>query len=140
MIETNKQMIETDFMSQFTKEEIVERIVNFDFTIKDGLDLYSLLSMHGIVSGNLQGVNILETRLEIYKDGLTNDFPYFDDNWFHIIMLNEKSEVVIEFYDYGEPIDIKERNQLKRYLKDVLSQAFYEKIVFVDGYSGLRIK
>ena len=37
-------------LGDFTKKQIKDRVLNFDWTIKDGLDLFVLLSMHNIVT------------------------------------------------------------------------------------------
>ena len=113
----------------YTKKTILERVLNFDYNIETGLDLYVLFSNHNILTDNGE-VTILKKHLELYNLR-SNNFPYFEENFIYIYVLNKSTaSICIEFHDYNEPIDIKERKQVKRYLEAMLPQMFNDNVKF----------
>lgn len=112
----------------FTKEEIIERFTNPTFEFNDILDLIVHLNMHNFCPEDKMTIH--EDHIEIYGLGGTeklDEYPYFDDNYFNIYlpyMKNNKSVLEIGMVDYQEEIDVKERKQIIRVLKDKLSWMF----------------
>lgn len=114
-----------ELKEQLTQEELMERLSTFPDTIKDGIDLANVLNMFNIVK-DIDKTNIYERNIEVYElESINGVFPYFDENF--VIMYLPKIDddgdntMRIEFVDYGEPIDIKERKEVIQYLEDTLT-------------------
>jgi hypothetical protein len=114
-----------ELKEQLTQEELMERLSTFPDTIKDGIDLANVLNMFNIVK-DIDKTNIYERNIEVYElESINGVFPYFDENF--VIMYLPKIDddgdntMTIEFVDYGEPIDIKERKEVIQYLEDTLT-------------------
>tara|TARA_Y100000389_G_scaffold148955_1_gene148170 strand:+ start:3246 stop:3623 length:378 start_codon:yes stop_codon:yes gene_type:complete len=114
-----------ELKEQLTQEELMERLSTFPDTIKDGIDLANVLNMFNIVK-DIDKTNIYKRNIEVYElESINGVFPYFDENF--VIMYLPKIDddgdntMTIEFVDYGEPIDIKERKEVIQYLEDTLT-------------------
>jgi hypothetical protein len=114
-----------ELKEQLTQEELMERLSTFPDTIKDGIDLANVLNMFNIVK-DIDKTNIYKRNIEVYElESINGVFPYFDENF--VIMYLPKIDddgdntMRIEFVDYGEPIDIKERKEVIQYLEDTLT-------------------
>jgi len=114
-----------ELKEQLTQEELMERLSTFPDTIKDGIDLANVLNMFNIVK-DIDKTNIYKRNIEVYElESINGVFPYFDENF--VIMYLPKIDddgdntMRIEFVDYGEPIDIKERKEVIQYLEDTLN-------------------
>lgn len=114
-----------ELKEQLTQEELMERLSTFPDTIKDGIDLANVLNMLNIVK-DIDKTNIYKRNIEVYElESINGVFPYFDENF--VIMYLPKIDddgdntMTIEFVDYGEPIDIKERKEVIQYLEDTLT-------------------
>ena len=114
----------------YTEEEFEERFSKYTCQIDDSLDLAFLLNMHNFCDDDK--VLIYKDFIEVYQcdlwvegnddeDGYTIPAPFFDDNLFRMYppMLDEDETpyIRIEFIDYGEDIDIKERNDVMAEIK-----------------------
>ena len=118
-----------ELKEQLTQEELMERLSTFPDTIKDGIDLANVLNMFNIVK-DIDKTNIYKRNIEVYElESINGVFPYFDENF--VIMYLPKIDddgdntMTIEFVDYGEPIDIKERISIPNIDKTQLNRAIF---------------
>ena len=124
------------YLDRFKESYLKERFSKFPEQITDMIDLINILGMHNVFPFE-DNVNIYEDNIEVFGLGETlEEYPYFEENFFIIYLpyYNSKGKCVmeIEFVDYNETkLDIKQRNKVKQYLKEVLPNCIdLYKIIF----------
>ena len=119
-----------EYLDKFTKEEIKDRVINFNLEINDTLDLDILFqSFHNLYNGEnviLHEDSVQIQELESYDEEYEDYFPlqYFELNDVFIflpITVNNESLLIIKFVDEWD-VDDPDRIAVVEHLTDVLPE------------------
>lgn len=112
-----------ELKEKLTEKELMERLSTIPDTINDGIDLTNILNRNNIIK-DISKTNVYEDNVEVYELGTDEPYPYFLDNFviFKLPELDDDGDLTmyVEFIDYGEDIDVIERQEVMEYLDDVL--------------------
>ena len=84
--------------------------------IESGNDLALILAINNLFpEGDI--INIYDDHIELYALTSEEELPYFDENFIKIYVPNN-GILIIDLVDYGEEIDVLERQAVKQLLSE----------------------